>query len=65
MQISLSCLSARVNQTDSIAVYVQNARRLHSYFPDPTTDIDNKVRCHMSAGAVQKAELAATHSLSF
>ena len=32
-------------------MYVQNARRLHSYFPDPTADIDNKV-CLLSHAAI-------------
>ena len=47
LQPSLATLLAKPNKGmhDSIiAVYVQNARRLHSYFPDPTMDIDNKVR---------------------
>ncbi len=39
-----------VKQIESIPVYVQNARRLHSYFPDPTADIDNKV-CLLSHAA--------------
>ena len=67
VQPSLATLLAKPNMGMKDTIFASTngqTRKLRSYFPDPTMDIDNKVRCLMSAGAVQTQEHAAICSLN-
>ena len=67
MQPSLATLLAKPNMGMKDSIFASTngqTRKLRSYFPDPTMDIDNKVRCLVSAGAAQTAEHAAIISLN-
>ena len=55
LQPSLPSLLAKPNMGMKDSIFASTngqTRKLRSYFPDPTMDIDNKVRCLMSIGAV-------------
>ena len=67
LQPSLATLLAKPNMGMKDSIFASTngqTRKLRSYFPDPTMDIDNKVRCLFSAGAVQTQEHAAICSLN-
>ena len=62
LQPSLATLLAKPNMGMKDSIFASTngqTRKLRSYFPDPTMDIDNKVRCLFSAVAVQTQEHAA------
>ena len=67
VQPSLATLLAKPNKGMHDSIFASNngqTRKLQSYFPDPTMDIDNKVRCLTSASAVYTAGHAATYALN-
>lgn len=64
VQPSLASLliKPKMGMHDSIFEYNGgNKRKLHSYFPDPTMDIDNKVRSQPPGGLHCHASGASTH----
>ena len=55
-------MKPKMGMHDSIFEYNGgNKRKLHSYFPDPTMDIDNKVRSQPPGSLHCHASGASTH----